>query len=134
MSVAAVNRFQPTTVFVSGPMRGQKWYGFPAFDTARDYLASHGITVLSPADHDRSTGFDPWKLGEDWDWSSVPKNFDLAKALLWCARAVTESEAVLMLRGWDTSRGANWENHLAEMLNRPVFFRPEDVVTFARGR
>lgn len=125
---------QPTTVYVGGPMRGKEWFGFPAFDTARDYLASHGIAVLSPADHDRECGFEPAKLGEQWDWNTVPLGFDLGAALVWCADAVRKADAVLLLSGWESSRGARWELELALMLNKPVMFKAEDVVTFARGR
>lgn len=115
-------------------MRGQRYFGFPEFDTARDYLASHGIKVLSPADHDRECGFEPAKLGEHWDWNQVPPGFDLGAALVWCADAVRKSDAVFLLKNWTVSRGARWESELAQMLDKPVFFRREDVVAFARGR
>jgi hypothetical protein len=123
-----------TTCYVGGPMRGQEWFGFPAFDTARDYLASHGVKVLSPADHDRSCGFEPTTLGETWDWNHIPPGFDLGAALVWCADAVRKSDATLFLNGWHNSRGARWELDEAVMLNKPVFFKAADVVTWARGR
>ena len=124
----------PTTVYIGGPMRGVKWFNFGAFDTARDYLASHGVKVLSPADHDRECGFDAGKLGETWDWNNIPAGFDLGAALVWCADAVRKADAVFLLKNWTQSRGAKWEHDLAVMLNKPVFFRVEDVVTWARGR
>jgi hypothetical protein len=129
-----VQRCQKTTIYVAGPMTGVPYFGYPAFDTARDYLASHGITVLSPPDRDRSTGFDPATLGDEWNWNTIPKAFDITEARVWCAGAVGRSDATLMLSGWFKSRGARWEKDLAEMLDKPVFFRPEDAVTFARGR
>lgn len=133
MSVAVVNSAR-LTVFISGPMTGMPWFNYPAFDTARDYLASHGIKPLSPPDRDREAGFDPATLGEAWDWNTIPPGFDIDAARIWCAQAVGQADAVLMLRRWRYSPGATCEKMLAELMNKPVFFRPEDAVTFARGR
>lgn len=125
---------QRTTVFVSGPMTGMPYFNYPAFDTARDYLASHDLLVLSPPDRDRAAGFDPVKLGQEWNWSQIPRGFDITAARVWCAGAVGKSDVVVMLAGWNKSPGAKWEKELAEMLDKPVMFKLQDVVTFARGR
>ena len=50
---------KPLTVYVAGPMRGKKFFNFPAFDDAKEDLESQGFSVISPADLDRAVGFDP---------------------------------------------------------------------------
>jgi hypothetical protein len=37
-------------IYLAGPMRGRKFFNFPAFDAARDILLSQGYEVISPAD------------------------------------------------------------------------------------
>ena len=37
-------------IFISGPMRGIPYYGFPAFDAARAAFEAAGFDVVTPAD------------------------------------------------------------------------------------
>lgn len=88
-------------IFISGKMRSVPYYGFPAFDKARDRLAGLGLTPLSPADMDRAAGFDPAKWNEDTlqvaemvEWKDVPDTFDLAAAIARDNAAIDDPDTV----------------------------------------
>jgi len=108
---------EPTmpNVYVAGPMRGKPDFNFPAFDDATLKLKALGYSVFSPADHDRSNGFQTEGLtGHE---SLTERGFDLREAL----RADTEyiattADAILLLDGWQQSSGARAELALAAAL------------------
>jgi len=49
----------PKTVYIAGPMRQLPRCNFASFDRAKARLQKDGWTVISPADLDRASGFDP---------------------------------------------------------------------------
>lgn len=123
-------RHNMQTVYLAGPMRGIPLYNFPAFDAARDELTSAGLHVLSPADLDRKAGFDPATLPKDWDWSTLPADFNLQHAVDRDLAAVAKCDAVCMLPGWESSRGAKAEKSVAEWMGKEVFeLRPKSRET-----
>ena len=90
-------------VYLSGPMSGYPEYNFPAFKSARERLRSLGLTVVCPAEAGQVDG---------WGWEDYLRR-DLALLLDGC-------EAVVVLRGWEKSRGARLEVSVAWQLNMPV--------------
>lgn len=107
-------------------MRGIPFFNFPAFDAARDALKAEGWNVLSPADIDRSTGFDPVNIPspETYDWMDLQKiDFSLKDAAIRDTQALTECDAIYMLDGWQTSRGAKAEKAIAEWLGLEVLYQ-----------
>ena len=75
-----------TTAYLAGPMRGIDQFNVPAFDEAAANMRSAGITVFSPAEHDREGGFDE-TLNDLGD-------FDLKAAFAWdCARVIEADRA-----------------------------------------
>lgn len=103
-------------VYVAGPMRGVPSFNFPAFDHATAILRGQGYEVVSPAEHDRDTGFDPAGLTGDEDLSTL--GFDLAEALMWDLTEVAACDGVFLLPGWEHSSGARAELALAAALGR----------------
>lgn len=102
-------------IYIAGPMRGYKYFNFPAFDAARDELVKTGWGVISPADLDRCAGFDAMTLSEDTDWTDVTSlGFSLEDAITRDLDAVKQSDAIYLLNGWENSRGALTEKALAE--------------------
>ncbi len=106
---------QDPIVYVAGPMRGIPDFNFPAFDEARDYVNSlEKFQVISPADVDREEGLDlP-------DVHDVPANiFEL------CMRRdleiVANAHAILLLKGWENSAGANNELFVANVCGVEVW-------------
>ena len=115
-------------IYIAGPMRGIRLYNFPAFDAARDRLAAAGWDVLSPADLDRGTGFEPTDLPPDFDWFTLPAHFSLDDAVTRDIAAIRSCQAVYMLRGWQDSRGARAERAVAEWLGLEVLEEPETIL------
>ena len=99
-------------VYLAGPMRGYPEFNFPAFHAAAARLRLAAIEVSSPAEHDVQGGFDPTGSDED---------FDLRAALRWDLEQVMAVEMVVVLPGWEKSKGAKAEVALAEALGTPVY-------------
>ena len=103
-------------IFVSGPMRGIPYYGFPAFDAARAAFEAAGFDVVTPADLDRSVGFDAMDLPSDTDWNTEA-GFDVRAAIKRNIDALLDADGVVFLEGWGGSLGCNIERLIADRLN-----------------
>lgn len=101
-------------IYVAGPMRGYPNFNFPAFDTAATKLRAEGWDVVSPAEHDRSEGFDESK-GE------VDSEF-LVKAFAWDVEQVLAADAVYFLPGWEASEGATLEHAVAQSTGKKIIY------------
>jgi hypothetical protein len=92
-------------------MRGIPLFNFPAFDRAAKDLRGRGHEVWSPAENDvEKDGFDPA--------TDQPRGMPhyMARDL----PAVCMADAVAVLPGWEKSRGATLEVHVARALDKPV--------------
>jgi hypothetical protein len=92
--------------YLAGKMRGEPRFGFDAFDEAAAILRKDGAEVLSPADHDRETGFNP-------DRVDALDGFDLTAAMRWDLQAILRCDAIVLLPGWETSEGVAIEVFVA---------------------
>lgn len=106
--------------YVAGPMRRRPAFNFPAFMAAEEHLKAHGFEVFNPARRDmEAKGFDPTGLTGDEDLTDL--GFCLRDALAtdldWIAR---NADLVVVLPGWEESRGARAEVALARALGLPV--------------
>lgn len=119
-------------IYIAGPMRGYRFFNFPAFDAARDQLESEGWTVVSPADLDREVGFDPTSIPEPdgYDWQDLNAlSFSLREAVKRDTEAIMSVDAIYLLEGWGKSRGVRAELALAEWLGLEVIHeKDEDVL------
>ena len=106
-------------IYIAGPMRGHKFYNFPAFDAAEQRLSRLGYDVVNPAALDRARGIHPETFPEDWDWNKTPEGFDLKAVALECLRQVSECDGVLLLEYWYVSRGAKAEFNFSSWLKLP---------------
>lgn len=86
----------PGPVYIAGPMTGLPNYNYPAFQAMADKLRKADICVISP--HELFSG----DTGLPWH---VYMQAGLT-ALLKC-------KAVVLLKGWDKSRGAKLEREVA---------------------
>lgn len=89
-------------VYLSGPMTGLPDHNYPAFEAARTDLRQEGFKVLCPAEAGVVKG---------WTWEQYLRR-DLAM--------VISAHAVVVLDGWQQSRGACLEVHVARELGMPV--------------
>ena len=95
--------------YLSGPMTGLPDFNRPAFHAAAAALRAQGHVVINPAEVD---------LGPDATWADYMR-IHLAEI----ARRVTQ---VFVLPGWESSRGAQLEVHVARALGLPVVPAPVD--------
>lgn len=92
-----------TKVYISGPMTGYENFNYPAFNQAEERLKAAGHEVENPA---KNPDPDP----KTWE------NF-MRMAL----KQLCECDIVVVLPGWEKSRGAVIEVGLAETLGMKVY-------------
>jgi hypothetical protein len=94
-----------TVIYVAGPMSGLPDFNYPAFNAAAEQLRQRGYKVLSPVDAEveNTTG-----QHQEWGWY-------MRRAL----RMVLDADALALLPGWEASRGATLEVHVADALKMP---------------
>lgn len=90
-------------VYVSGPMTGYEEFNYPAFHKASRQLREAGYEVTSPAE------VCPAADGLTW--------VDYLRADI---KALCDCDAVGTLPGWEKSKGATLEVHIARELGFPV--------------
>ena len=112
-----------TSFYISGPMTGHKHFNYPKFDLAESQLNALGYTVLSPASMSRNAGFSPESLPADYDWSKNPPGFDFERCAMEDVKAVFYCDSVLMLSGWEHSKGARAEHALAIWLGKRIIYQ-----------
>jgi hypothetical protein len=88
-------------LYIAGKMTGEPDLNYPAFDDAAARLRSMGYTVRNPAENS------PPKCGTWLGW--------MRKAI----KQVAASDAVVLLPGWQRSKGARTEQRLARDLGLP---------------
>jgi hypothetical protein len=103
-------------VYLAGPMTAYPLLNHPAFDDATRRLRDAGYGVVSPAEIDRAIGIqanaeDPY-AGMHVDPGEIMRD-DL--------RAVLDADAIVLLPGWEGSKGARLERIVAESSGRRVF-------------
>jgi hypothetical protein len=92
------------TLYLSGPMSGLPDNNYPAFHAAANQLRGVGYTVISPAEKDQDLTA-PW---------AQHLRRDIALMMAHCT-------AVATLPGWEHSKGAQLEVHIARELGWPVW-------------
>ena len=99
-------------LYISGPMRGIPDNNSPAFDAAAKLLRSVGYEVVNPAEISRGMAKRRGvSLSEISD-----KEYILVDLV-----AVAECDAIVLLDGWESSRGAAVEIALAKYLQLPIY-------------
>lgn len=111
-------------IYLSGPMRGIKDFNFPAFFEAAKVLEAGGNEVFNPAARDiEKYGFQIAKseTGDPKDISHL--GFTLREAMAEDTNKIcTWADAIVLLPGWERSKGAVAEKTLAEALGLDVFY------------
>lgn len=90
--------------YIAGPMTGLPDFNYPAFNAVADSLRAEGVKVLNPAENPEP----PCK-----SWNGYMR---MALAQL------IQCDTVVLLPGWEDSRGARIEAHLAEQLEMRIVY------------
>ena len=95
-----------TTAYIAGPMSGYEDFNFPAFHKAAEVLRQFPrySEVINPAEN-----FDG---RQDLDWQTYLRT---------AIQQVAASDEVVVLEGWEESKGASLEVHIARQLGLPVW-------------
>lgn len=105
-----------TRVYISGPMTGLPEFNFPAFHAAARLLRAAGHEAVNPAEINAETG-------GDWHYY-----------LRADIKALCDCDALALLPGWEGSKGAHLELHIAHRLGLRVasldaYLQPETKAT-----
>jgi len=113
-------------VYIAGKMRGVKNFNKDSFNLAEKYLIELGFDAVNPVAIDESNGI--VLLSETGDIADIP-NFtlnDLKDVIRRDVEAVIGCDAVYMLNGWETSKGARAERAIALWLGLVVMYQGDD--------
>lgn len=99
------------TIFISGPMSGLPDFNYPSFHEAGEYLRGLGQSFMSPAHDWRLKPINPPHPKRELPWEYYMKSS--IEKMMRCDR-------ILMLPGWEKSRGATIEKELAIILNMQI--------------
>lgn len=96
-------------VYISGPMTGKATFNFPAFHVEAERLRALGHVAVNPAEINTDVGL---------EWGNYLRAY--IKVLMDC-------DAIVLLPGWEKSRGARLEFHIAEALSMDIHLAGELV-------
>lgn len=91
-------------LYISGPMTGYPDFNYPAFEAAAARLREAGFEVVSPHEVNPADGVE-----HAWEWY-------LRRDIV----ALMECDGVVVLPGWEKSKGARVETDLAGVLGMNV--------------
>jgi len=89
-------------IYIAGPMTGLPDLNFPAFNAEAQYLRSLGFDVVNPAEVNPDHAM---------QWTECMRR-DIAE--------LVKCDAIRLLPGWQKSKGATLEHHIAERLGMAV--------------
>lgn len=90
-------------VYIGGPMTGLPEFNYPVFNAVAAQLRAEGREVVNPAEQDSGS------TGKPWD-------FYMRLAL----RGLLDCDEIMLLPGWEHSRGARLEHQVARELGMKV--------------
>lgn len=102
---------RPYALYIAGPMRGYPHCNFRAFDKGRDVLIRWGVTPVSPADHDRSLGFNETSCLQCTNEEVAAAGLNLKMSMGWDIEVIKSGDVdgLVLLPGWEKSTGVRGE-------------------------
>jgi hypothetical protein len=107
--------------YLSGPISGKPKGNIMEFERAAQELRQHGYKIVSPVELDQKEQI----CTEEVEAGSKEWRFLLARDIEIITS--TETQGLFVLPGWQDSRGARLEVHVAMELGKPVVSWPERV-------
>ncbi len=102
--------------YISGAMSGMPDHNVPAFTKAAKALRKAGFIVRNPAENDNNSRGKTWAFYMRMD-----------------VQHVALSDAIILLDGWENSRGVQLEIAIAQRLEIPIYrmeILPENTLIF----
>lgn len=100
-----------TVYYLAGPMTGKPNFNRDAFVEAAAVLREQGHEILNPVEMDLIYG--SWEAAIERPWQEhLARDVDTV---------VNKADGVILLDGWEESRGANLEVRLARTFGKPVY-------------
>lgn len=96
-------------IYVAGPMTGLPNLNFPTFHAETAKLRAVGHVVINPAEVNPDQGM---------SWEACMRS-DISE--------LVKCDAIRLLHGWEKSKGATLEHHIAERLGLQIFMPGESV-------
>ncbi len=93
-----------SVIYTSGPMTGISNYNKPAFRAATQMLRDRGYEVECPSE------VEDGGVQQDWAWY-----------MRHCLVKLSRADAIVVLPGWDRSRGASLEVFIGTQLGLPIY-------------
>lgn len=113
-------------VYCCGPMSNMIDYNFPAFFEAAAELEKQGYKVINPAQMDLDSG---WTLEEIKDLDVAQFQEFLKGAAKRDLDALQQCDAIALLPGWESSKGARAEKAVAEWLGLETIYLKGEALT-----
>lgn len=108
-------------IYLAGPMRNKPFYNFPRFNEESKKLRELGHTVWSPAENDvEQDGFNPILSMSPQD-STKKQPYTMSHYMKRDLPAICDSDAIVLLEGWDKSEGCNIEVWVGKALGKKIF-------------
>ena len=105
------------SIYIAGPMSGHADWNYPAFFDAEEILKWCGYTPVNPARLNLDAGYTIEKLHQ---LSSEQFQLFTEGAIKRDLEAVLECDAVVLLPGWEDSKGARAEKAVAEWAGKEI--------------
>lgn len=125
-------------LYITGPMTGIPQFNIPAFDAAAASLRSQGHDVTNPAEEDSPAVREAAFASTTGDLADLDPTGETWGDLL--ARDVKivadRVDGVVLLPGWENSRGARLEAFVAVQCKKPVYLYQWDgyLLPFSASR
>ena len=113
--------------YLAGPMTGRPKFNFPAFDAAAELLRRRGWEIISPAElDDPATRAAALASPDGAPGSGTANGETWADFLSRDVKVIAdEVDAVILLNGWEESKGARLEAFVAALSGHKVYlYRP----------
>lgn len=116
-----------TRVYIAGPMTGIEQFNFPAFDAASEDLRDFGYDVVSPAELDSPAARAAALASKDGDVAHYAEGDSWGTLLARDVKLIADEgiEAIVVLPGWEVSRGASLETFVARLCDVPIVAYPD---------
>lgn len=108
-----------TRVYIAGPMSGLPDLNFPAFHAAAAEYRKRGAFVINPAE---MNGDIHAEIAKSAKMTAEQYHAHWVKCMKKDINALLTCDAIVMLDGWQKSRGAKLEHHIARNLGLTITY------------